>query len=168
MKNITQNLGGEKVDSVVVTVPHGWRREHVEKCLATREAARAAQADGRPRETKREDCPLGRKVADRTVDEPVAAAAYALYASGNTTTFVNKDMLIVDIGGGTTDLSLVRVGAPGEPLVVIDVVNNNIGGNYATALLLSKHLETISSQIGIDVLFTPEVVLTKLESTEKR
>jgi hypothetical protein len=167
MKNITQNLGGEKVDSVVVTVPHGWRREHVEKCLATREAARAAQADGRPRETKREDCPLGRKVADRTVDEPVAAAAYALYASGNTTTFVNKDMLIVDIGGGTTDLSLVRVGAPGEPLVVIDAVNNNIGGDYATALLLGKHLETISSQIGIDVPLTPEAVLTELESTEK-
>ena len=30
MKSITGGLGGEEVDSVVVTVPHGWRREHVE------------------------------------------------------------------------------------------------------------------------------------------
>ena len=141
MKDITVDLGGETLDSVVVTVPHGWRREHVEKCLATREAARAAQADGRSREAKRGDCPLGTKVADRTVDEPVAAAAYALHASGDSAAFVGKNMLIVDIGGGTTDLSLVRVGAPGEPLTVIDAVNNEIGGDYATALLLDKHLE---------------------------
>jgi hypothetical protein len=167
MKSITQDLGGETVDSVVVTVPHGWRREHVEKCLATREAARAAQADGRSREAKRGDCPLGTKVADRTVDEPVAAAAYALHASGDSAAFVGKNMLIVDIGGGTTDLSLVRVGAPGEPLTVIDAVNNNIGGDYATALLLGKHLENIGSQIGIDVPLTPEAVLADLEGAEK-
>lgn len=168
MKSITQDLGGETVDSVVVTVPHGWRREHVEKCLATREAARAAQADGRPRGMGRDDHALGDKVADRTVDEPVAAAAYALYASGAAAaTFVGKNMLIVDIGGGTTDLSLVRVGAPGEPLTVIDAVNNDIGGDYATALLLGKHLENIGSQIGIDVPLTPEAVLADLEGTEK-
>ena len=168
MKEITQYLGGETVDSVVVTVPHGWRREHVEKCLATRESARAAQADGQPREAKRDDHTLGTKVADRTVDEPVAAAAYALYASGDAAAFVGKSMLIIDIGGGTTDLSLVRVGAPGEPLTVIDAINNNIGGDYATALLLGKHLETISSQTDIDVPLTPEAVLTELEGTEKR
>lgn len=168
MKSITQDLGGETVDSVVVTVPHGWRREHVEKCLSTREAARAAQADGRPHGIRRDDHALGDKVADRTVDEPVAAAAYALYASGAVAaTFVGKNMLIVDIGGGTTDLSLVRVGAPGEPLTVIDAVNNDIGGDYATALLLGKHLENIGSQIGIDVPLTPEAVLADLEGTEK-
>jgi hypothetical protein len=168
MKEITQDLGGETVDSVVVTVPHGWRREHVEKCLATREAARAAQADGQPHKMRKDNHALGEKVADRTVDEPVAAAAYALYASGDAaTTFVGKNILIVDIGGGTTDLSLVRVGARGEPLTVIDAINNNIGGDYATALLLGKHLETISSQIGIDVPLTPEAVLAELVGAEK-
>ena len=167
MKKITQDLGGETVDSVVVTVPHGWRREHVEKCLATRDAARAAQADGQSRRKGRNEHALGYKVADRTVDEPVAAAAYALYASDAAATFVGKNMLIVDIGGGTTDLSLVRVGEPGEPLTVIDAVNNDIGGDYATALLLGKHLETVSSQIGIDVPLTPEAVLADLEGTEK-
>jgi possible heat shock protein len=167
MKKITQDLGGETVDSVVVTVPHGWRREHVEKCLATRDAARAAQADGQSRRKGRNEHALGYKVADRTVDEPVAAAAYALYASDAAATFVGKNMLIVDIGGGTTDLSLVRVGEPGEPLTVIDAVNNDIGGDYATALLLRKHLETVSSQIGIDVPLTPEAVLADLEGTEK-
>ena len=167
MKEITQYLGGETVDSVVVTVPHGWRREHVEKCLATRESARAAQADGRPRRMRRDDHALGDKVADRTVDEPVAAAAYALHASGDAAAFADKNMLIVDIGEGVTDLSLVRVGAPGEPLTVIDAVNNNVGGDYATALLLGKHLESIGSQIGIDVPLTPEAVLADLEGTEK-
>ena len=167
MKSITQDLGGETVDSVVVTVPHGWRREHVEKCLATRNSARAAQADGRPRGMRGGDHALGKKVADRTVDEPVAAAAYALHASGDAAVFAGKNMLIVDIGGGTTDLSLVRVGAPGEPLTVIDAVNNNIGGDYATALLLGKHLESIGSQVGIDVPLTPEAVLAELEGAEK-
>ena len=80
--------------------------------------------------------------------------------------FIDKNILIIDIGGGTTDLSLVRVRAPGEPLTVIDAINNNIGGDYATALLLGKHLETISSQIGIDVPSTPEAVLVELESTD--
>ena len=167
MKSITQDLGGETVDSVVVTVPHGWRREHVEKCLATRNSARAAQADGRPRGMRGGDHALGEKVADRTVDEPVAAAAYALHASGAAIAFASKNMLIVDIGGGTTDLSLVRVGEPGEPLTVIDAVNNNVGGDHATALLLGKHLENIGSRAGIDVPLTPEAVLAELEGVEK-
>jgi len=167
MNSITQDLGGETVDSVTVTVPHDWRREHVEKCLATREAVCAAQADGRPRERRGDYHPLGKKATVRTVDEPVAAAAYALHASGDAAAFADKNMLIVDIGEGVTDLSLVRVGAPGEPLTVIDAVNNNVGGDYATALLLGKHLESIGSQIGIDVPLTPEAVLAELEGAEK-
>lgn len=157
MKQITGGLGGESVDSVVVTVPHGWRREHAEKCLATRKAAREAEADGRP---------LGATVRDQTVDEPVAAAVYALYAAGNTADFAGKDLLIVDIGGGTTDLSLVRVGGPDDPLVVIDAVNNNIGGDYATSLLLLKHLENIATRTGITVPNTAEAVLRSLEHSD--
>ena len=156
MKSITGGLGGEEVESVVVTVPHGWRREHVEKCLATREAARAARAGGRPLETK---------VLDRTVDEPVAAAAYALHAVGDASAFTGKDLLIVDIGGGTTDLSLVRIKSPSE-LVVVDAINNDVGGDYATALLLGKHLEAVAAQTGIGTPSTAEAVLSSLEGEE--
>ena len=167
MKSITQDLGGEAVDSVAVTVPHRWCREHVEKCLATREAVRAAQVDGRPRGLRGGGHPLGEKATVRTVDESVAAAAYALHASGDAAAFAGENILVIGIGEGSTDLSLVRVGAPGEPLTVIDAVNNDIGGDYATALLLGKHLENIGSQIGIDVPLTPEAVLADLEGTEK-
>ena len=166
MKSITQDLGGETVDSVVVTVPHGWRREHVEKCLATREAVRAARAAGRPRELRGGGHPLGEKATVRTVDESVAAAAYALHASGDAA-FAGENILVIGIGEGSTDLSLVRVGEPGEPITVIDAFNNDIGGDYATALLLGKHLENIGSQIGIDVPLTPEAVLADLEGAEK-
>ena len=167
MKSITQDLGGEAVDSVAVTVPHRWCREHVEKCLATREAVRAAQVDGRPRGLRGGGHPLGEKATVRTVDESVAAAAYALHASGDAAAFAGENILVIGIGEGSTDLSLVRVGAPGEPLTVIDAVNNGIGGDYATALLLDKHLENIGSQIGIDVPLAPEAVLADLEDAEK-
>ena len=167
MKDITVDLGGETLDSVVVTVPHGWCRDHVEKCLATREAVRAAQVDGRTCEMKRSDHTLGNKTVVRIVDESIAAAAYALNASSDAAAFVGKNMLVFNIGGGTTDLCLVRVGAPGEPLTVIDTINNNIGGDYATALLLGKHLAAIGSQFDIDVPPTPEAVLAELEGAEE-
>ena len=167
MKSVTRDLGGEAVDSVAVTVPHRWCREHVEKCLATREAVRAAQVDGRPRELRGGGHPLGEKATVRTVDESVAAAAYALHASGDAAAFAGENILVIGIGEGSTDLSLVRVGEPGEPLTVIDAVNNDIGGDYATVLLLGKHLENIGSQIGIDVPLTPEAVLADLEGVEK-
>ena len=167
MKDITVDLGGETLDSVVVTVPHGWCRDHVEKCLATREAVRAAQVDGRTCEMKRSDHTLGNKTVIRIVDESIAAAAYALNASSDAAAFVGKNMLVFNIGGGTTDLCLVRVGAPGEPLTVIDTINNNIGGDYATALLLGKHLAAIGSQFDIDVPPTPEAVLAELEGAEE-
>ena len=167
MKDITVDLGGETLDSVVITVPHGWCRDHVEKCLATREAVRAAQVDGRTCEMKRSDHTLGNKTVVRIVDESIAAAAYALNASSDAAAFVGKNMLVFNIGGGTTDLCLVRVGAPGEPLTVIDTINNNIGGDYATALLLGKHLAAIGSQFDIDVPPTPEAVLAELEGAEE-
>ena len=61
----------------------------------------------------------------------------------------------------------MRVGAPSEPLTVIDTINNNIGGDYATALLLGKHLTAIGSQFDIDVPPTPEAVLAELEGAEE-
>ena len=167
MKSVTRDLGGEAVDSVAVTVPHRWCREHVEKCLATREAVRAAQVDGRPRELRGGGHPLGEKATVRTVNESVAAAAYALHASGDAAAFAGENILVIGIGEGSTDLSLVRVGEPGEPITVIDAVNNDTGGDYATVLLLGKHLENIGSQIGIDVPLTPEAVLADLEGAEK-
>lgn len=129
---IADGVGGREVESVVVTVPHGWRRESPERCAATRAAASAAVVAGG-----------NLRVRELTLSEPVAAASYWLWEARRhrdrlADEFVGKTILVVDIGGGTFDLSLVRVGSPDSPLVVIDAINNDIAGDYATALILGR------------------------------
>lgn len=129
---VTGGVGGDEIESVVVTVPHGWRREHPEKCLATRSAAMQAVVEG-----------TRLPVREVTLSEPVAAASYWLWAARKGSVdidaaFVGQTVLVVDIGGGTFDLSLVRVGTADEPLVVIDAINNDAAGDFATALILAR------------------------------
>jgi molecular chaperone DnaK len=122
-----QGLGGHEVESVLVTVPHGWRREGPEKVRATRLAAEAARVRGRPV-----------PVQPRTVSEPVAAAAYWLWSArqaGRDADLDGRTLLVCDMGGGTLDLSLVRVGGAGEPLDVVGAVHGEAAGDYADALL---------------------------------
>ena len=129
------DLGRETIESVLITVPHGWRRENPEKCRKTRLAAAQAK--------------VGNKnitVQELTVSEPVAAAAYWLWEArrkGLGEALQGKTVLVCDIGGGTFDLSLVRVGGENKPLDVVDAVNNNIAGNYVDALLLAWVLSLI-------------------------
>lgn len=120
-------LGGDPVESVLVTVPHGWRRHGPEKARATRRAAEAARVRGRPLSVQR-----------RTVSEPVAAAAYWLWTAreaGQGVELEGRTLLVCDIGGGTFDLSLVRVGSADQPLDVVGAVHGQSAGDYADALL---------------------------------
>lgn len=120
-------LGGDPVESVLVTVPHGWRREGPEKVRATRRAAESARVDGRPLPVQR-----------RTVSEPVAAAAYWLWTAreaGRGAELEGRTLLVCDVGGGTFDLSLVRVGSAQEPLDVVGAIHGDAAGDYADALL---------------------------------
>ena len=148
------DLGGETIESVLVTVPHGWRRENPEKCRATRLAAAQAK--------------VGNKnitVQELTVSEPVAAAAYWLWEArkkGLDKALQGKTVLVCDIGGGTFDLSLVRVGGENKPLDVVDAVNNNIAGNYVDALLLAWVCRQFNEQFHTDYPTTAQDILAQL------
>ncbi|RJX18192.1 MAG: Hsp70 family protein [Desulforudis sp.] len=126
VETLSAGHDGEEIDSVLVTVPHGWRRENPEKCRATREAAAAARINGKPV-----------AVQNITVSEPVAAAAYWLWMSQQKggESFAGKTILVCDVGGGTFDLSLVAAGGKDKPLDVIDAANNNLAGDIVDALI---------------------------------
>ena len=110
-----------------MTVPHGWRRDTPEKCKATRQAAALACINGIPV-----------TVQQVTVSEPVAAAAYWIWCQQQQhqqDEFVGKAILVCDVGGGTCDLSLVKVGGMDRPLDVVDAIHNEYAGDYVDALL---------------------------------
>jgi molecular chaperone DnaK len=152
-------LGGETIESVLVTVPHGWRRENPEKCRATRLAAAQAK--------------VGNKnitVQELTVSEPVAAAAYWLWEArkkGLDKALQHKTVLVCDIGGGTFDLSLVRVGGEEKPLDVVDAVNNNIAGDYVDALLLAWVCRQFNERFHTDYPTTAQGILAQLPQMPK-
>ncbi|MBF0344833.1 MAG: Hsp70 family protein [Nitrospirae bacterium] len=130
VKQISDGYDGLQVESILVTVPHGWRREHPEKCRSTRIAAALAKLNGKPV-----------NVQNLTVSEPVAAAAYWLWVTQKnikSADFIGKTLLVCDVGGGTFDLSLVLVGDTDKPLDVIDAANNNYAGDYVDALLCAS------------------------------
>ena len=151
-------VGGQAIDSVVVTVPHGWRRETPERCAATRSAAGAATVAG-----------TSLNVKELTLSEPVSAASYWLWEARRTrpeldAEFVGHTVLVVDIGGGTFDLSLVRVGPPDTPLVVVDAINSETAGDFATALLLARATGLANAELGEDFPDNPQELLGLLAS----
>lgn len=148
---VADGTGGETVDSVLVTVPHGWRREDSSKCVATREAARQAVVRGNPL-----------TVSEVTVSEPVAAAAFWLHNVENRADFLHRTVLVVDIGGGTFDLSLIEVGEENRPLAVVDAINSNFAGDYVTALVMGEAIRALNSATGSTHPTEPEELLDQL------
>lgn len=155
---VSAGTGGRPVASAVVTVPHGWRRIMPEKSAATRTAAAAA---------RHRSGPLAGSfvtVQDLLLSEPVAAASYWLWETRrgspeSAKEYVGRTVLVVDIGGGTVDLSLVRVGTPDQPLVVIDAINNDAAGDLATALLLGWVAGQAAGSDGLDLPTDPDQLL---------
>lgn len=136
---ISEGLGATTVDSVLATVPHGWRRLTPEKCRATREAVARARHNGRPL-----------RVQEYTLSEPVAAAVYYLWEHERVAgpaaraALTGQHLLVCDVGGGTFDVSLIRLGEPGAPLDVIFGANTENAGDYVDALLcawIGRHFE---------------------------
>lgn len=157
---IADGVGGRAVESAVVTVPHGWRREHPERSAATRSAAAAAVVAGKPL-----------TIRDLTLSEPVAAAGYWLWEARRDPAhladeFVGRTILVVDIGGGTFDLSLVRVGPPETPLVVVDANNNDIAGDFASALILARATARANDELGTEFPTDAGELLQLLSSGE--
>lgn len=153
---LAEGVGGEEIESVLVTVPHGWRRENPEKCRATRQAAGRAVVGGK-----------AVVVQPTTLSEPVAAAAYWLWAARQRSEhraedFIGKTILVCDVGGGTVDMSLVRIGPVEEPLVVEDAINNNYGGDFVTALIMSHVAKQFNAAHGTTLPDTAEGMLKLL------
>lgn len=152
---IARGLGGHGIESVLVTVPHGWRRENPEKCRATRLAAARAR--------------LGDKnitVQPLTVSEPVAAAAYYVWDAHRKGIFDalrDQTLLVCDIGGGTVDLSLVRVGAEAKLLDVVDAENINVAGDYVDVALCAWVCQQFNEKFGTDYPTSVPDLLARLE-----
>lgn len=154
VNEISHGLGGEKIDSVLVTVPHGWRRENPQKCRATRSSAAAA-------------LPRSSTVLEMTVSEPVAAAAYWTWEARRSQAGVDLDgktVLVCDMGGGTFDLSLIRVGGQNKPLDVIDAANNELAGDYADALICAWACKQFNANANTNYPTTAELVLEMLSN----
>lgn len=103
----------KEIESVVITVPHGWQ-------------------DSQRRATRRAVEQAGLKVK-RLVSEPVAAAAYYAYARQLTK---KETVLVCDMGGGTFDITLTEV-QPGRKIQVLEhgTETNEYAGTYADALI---------------------------------
>jgi molecular chaperone DnaK len=158
VRTISQGDDGEKVEEILVTVPHGWRREKPEKCRTTRLAASRARLNGVPV-----------KVQELTVSEPVAAAAYWLWVArskSSTDSFNGKNLMVCDVGGGTFDISLVQVGDINKPLDVVNAENNNYAGDYTDALLCTWACGRFNDQFGTSHPTSPEEILTLIESDQ--
>jgi molecular chaperone DnaK (HSP70) len=168
LERASHGVGGLEIDSVLVTVPHGWRRQNPEKCRATKESAAAARVAG-----------SDVTVQPVTLSEPVAAAVYWLWqAAGGVNAegskgkprpaddFVGKVVMVVDIGGGTFDLSLVRIGEPGEPLEVVSAANSDYAGDYATALMLARVCRAFNDAHRTDLPATADDVLDALTTRD--
>ena len=138
LRSITGGLGGiQGIDSVQITVPHGWRRDHPEWCVMLRNAAASAQLDGKLV-----------NVREEAVSEPVAAAVYWMWEASRSQpdlfdSLKGQHMLVCDMGGGTFDLSLVHI-RDRSILEVVDASNTEFAGDFATALLCAE----VSRQLG--------------------
>jgi molecular chaperone DnaK len=156
--HIATGLGGEPIETVLVTVPHGWRRTTPEKCRTTREAASRARINGLPL------C-----VQEITVSEPVAAAAYWINQSSGQSRhdLTNKTVLVCDVGGGTFDLSLIRIGGPSRPLDVVDAANSNFAGDYADALVCAWVCARFNEEYGTQYPTNAEAIVSATVSSGK-
>lgn len=158
IKTISSGIGGKNIDEILITVPHGWRREKPEKCKATRNAAEKALFKGKPVKVQ------------PTVSEPVAAAAYWIWernkALKSDDELKNKSVLVCDIGGGTFDVSLIKVGGEKSYLDVVNAINNNYAGDYADALICAEVSKYCNENHNTRYPESAEQILKCIENNE--
>jgi molecular chaperone DnaK len=112
------------------------------------------------------------EVEQTTLSEPVAAAVYWLWASRRhpdhrPEEFVGRCVLVCDIGGGTFDLSLVRVAEEEQPLTVIDAANNDVAGDYVTALVMCAAARAFNAAHGTDLPQSAEEMLDRVVRSDE-
>lgn len=134
MKQIAEQFLGKKVDSAVVTVPAYFN-------------------DSQRQATKDAGVIAGLNVK-RIVNEPTAAAlAYGLdkKASGE------QNVLIVDVGGGTTDFSVLGID---DGIFEVKATNGNChcGGEDIDSLLLSHFVKEFNRKHKVDMSNNPRAL----------
>jgi molecular chaperone DnaK len=140
LKDIAQDRLGRPVRKAVITVPAYF--SDVQR-QATREAGEIA----------------GLEVV-RIINEPTAAAL--VY---ETTEHQGKRILVYDLGGGTFDVSVVRIEG-GVVEVIASHGNNHLGGDDFDHKIVEHVLDHLKLKHGVDVSAQPRAMARILRSAE--
>ena len=140
LKEIAERRLGRPVRKAVITVPAYFSDAQRQ---ATREAGEIA----------------GLEVA-RIINEPTAAAL--VYEAGQ---HQGKRILVYDLGGGTFDVSVVRIEA-GVVEVISSHGNNHLGGDDFDHKIIEHVLEHLKIKHGVDVSDRPQAMARILRSAE--
>lgn len=115
--------------------------------------------------TKNAGVMAGLNVLD-IVNEPIAAAlSYGVQAGGK-----EESILVYDLGGGTFDVSVIRVDGDGVKILVTGG-NHELGGKDWDDRLISYIASTFETENGVNPLTDPHAhqeLRTKAEATKKR
>jgi molecular chaperone DnaK len=140
LKEIAERRLGRPVRKAVITVPAYFSDAQRQ---ATREAGEIA----------------GLEVA-RIINEPTAAAL--VYEAGQ---HQGKRVLVYDLGGGTFDVSVVRI-EEGVVEVISSHGNNHLGGDDFDHKIIEHVLEHLKIKHGVDVSDRPQAMARILRSAE--
>ena len=140
MKEIAQARLGRPIRKAVITVPAYFSDTQRQ---ATREAGEIA----------------GLEVA-RIINEPTAAALVYEAAQHQ-----GKRILVYDLGGGTFDVSVVRI-EQGVVEVISSHGNNHLGGDDFDHKIVEHVLEHLKLKHGVDVADRPQAMARILRSAE--
>ena len=140
LKEIAEQRLGRQVTKAVITVPAYFSDTQRQ---ATREAGEIAGLD-----------------VVRIINEPTAAAL--VYEAG-----VNqgKRILVYDLGGGTFDVSVVRIEA-GVVEVISSHGNNHLGGDDFDQKIVAHIVEHLKIKQGVDVSDRPTAMARILRAAE--
>ena len=140
LKEIAQARLGRPIRKAVITVPAYFSDTQRQ---ATREAGEIA----------------GLEVA-RIINEPTAAALVYEAAQHQ-----GKRILVYDLGGGTFDVSVVRI-EQGVVEVISSHGNNHLGGDDFDHKIVEHVLEHLKLKHGVDVADRPQAMARILRSAE--
>lgn len=130
LKVQAQEILGLKVEHVVITVP-------------------AYFSDAQRRATRNAGLEAGLKV-ERIINEPTAAALFYTHADTGTKSSGGRDhVLVYDLGGGTFDVSVLRMGEINE--VLASSGNTELGGNDFDQAVVRLCLDRIMQSNEIDL-----------------
>ncbi len=142
MRVIAEEYIGAHVDQAVVTCP-AYFNDHQRQ--AVRDAGRIAGLD-----------------VLRIVNEPTAAALAYGFGKGE-----DKTIAVYDLGGGTFDISIVRIGADGTFTVVATTGDSYLGGETFDERLMDWLIRGFEAQQGVDLRRSP-IALSRLRQAAQK